>query len=775
MKKFLVISILLISSFLINLQKSLAENNIDYSNISEITYKISTKDIQDNIFIENDKQINTLTKNGIVYIKVYSDNTEDKTFSYPLKKNKFKKNLESNKYIDKNDQRIKINASEISKDCKDILCILKNAQSWIELNLQNSDSTTIRTTKEILDSKIANNTEKLLILASFLKALNIPNKIVIGITYNIEDGSIKSKNWLSIYTDEWIDIDQNSNNFSLFPANNIRVYETFLENDTDLAYFDNINKLIPNLTISILNTKSNLQISIDQFNNPIISDVSEINLLKYIRGDNTAQLGEINVEIDNSGNFINIKTRNDLRQEEIIKEGFQAFTIGNVDKAANDFEKASTQFPINNDYLNIDYSIILAKIGMFELSQQRLSNISDYQIWGKRIEKIYLTYYPKTVPSKDQEINFSKAISLTNFPKNYETNITIESILPYKENKSYDYANYLYAKYYYKKNEQKQAYKYIQKALKIYPKNYEYQLLKAQIQYAQTKYSQAAKITDELSKENLHDKKLEQTVKLLKYSALANNSKKINEKNFYLANYYFEKSDLQKAKEILETNIISYPKEYKNYLLLSRINVIQNDYEQAEQNIKTAIKLNSNDEITLLIYGDINLLLKNRQKAYDSYMKVLKKNKKSKAALKRIAAYYEFISDQNSINYYKQVLEYYPDDVKSLTKLAYSYYLSGNTNEASNLYKQALSYNQNYLPAWFGLSKIEIDSQNSYIAREYLIPIYYINRLNPEYYYYSGLIDNIDKNTESAKENFKKTLELDPSHIQALLELKKLN
>ena len=408
---------------------------------------------------------------------------------------------------------------------------------------------------------------------------------------------MKPNNWLSVYTGDWVDVDPRSNNLNLFTANNIRVYETFLDNDTDLAYFDNINKLIPNMTVSILNTKSNLQISIDRFNNPITSDVSEINLLKYIRGDSTSQLGEINVEIDNSGNFINIKTRNDLRQEEIIKEGFRAFVAGDVDKASKDFEAASTQFPINNDYLNVDYSVILAKIGMFELSQQRLSNISDYQIWGKRIEKIYLTYYPKTVPSKDQEINFSKAISLTNFPKNYSSNITIEnilpykenksydyanyfpknyssnitieSILPYKENKSYDYANYLYAKYYYKKNDPKQAYKYIQKALRIYPKNYEYQLLKAQIQNSKAKYSQAAKIADKLSQENLHDKKLEETVKLLKYKALANKSKKTNERNFYLANYYFEKSDMQKAKELLEKNITSYPKDSENYLLLA--------------------------------------------------------------------------------------------------------------------------------------------------------------------------------------------------------------
>ena len=775
MKKFLIIFSLLIFLFIVDIQRSLAEINIDYSNISEITYKISTKDINDNIFIENNKQTNTLTKNGIVYIKVYSENTEDKTFTYPLKKNKFKKNLKSNKYIDKNDQRIKTSSEKISKDCKDILCVVKNAQNWTELNLQNSDSTTIRTTKEILDSKNANNTEKLLIISSLLKASNIPNKIVIGINYNIEDGSMKPNNWLSVYTGDWVDVDPRSNNLNLFTANNIRVYETFLDNDTDLAYFDNINKLIPNMTVSILNTKSNLQISIDRFNNPITSDVSEINLLKYIRGDSTSQLGEINVEIDNSGNFINIKTRNDLRQEEIIKEGFRAFVAGDVDKASKDFEAASTQFPINNDYLNVDYSVILAKIGMFELSQQRLSNISDYQIWGKRIEKIYLTYYPKTVPSKDQEINFSKAISLTNFPKNYSSNITIENILPYKENKSYDYANYLYAKYYYKKNDPKQAYKYIQKALRIYPKNYEYQLLKAQIQNSKAKYSQAAKIADKLSQENLHDKKLEETVKLLKYTALANKSKKTNERNFYLANYYFEKSDLQKAKELLEKNITSYPKDSENYLLLGRINILQEDYKKAEQNIKTALKLNPDDETTLLAYGDINLLLKNRQQAYDSYTKVLKKNKKSKDALKRIAAYYEFLSNQNCINYYKQVLEYYPDDVKSLTKLAYSYYLSGNTEKASDLYKQALSYNQNYLPAWFGLSKIAIDSKNSYIAREYLIPVYYINKLNPEYYYYSGLIDNIDKNTDSAKENFKKALELDPSNIRALLELKKLN
>ena len=187
MKKFLIIFSLLIFLFIVDIQRSLAEINIDYSNISEITYKISTKDINDNIFIENNKQTNTLTKNGIVYIKVYSENTEDKTFTYPLKKNKFKKNLKSNKYIDKNDPRIKTSSGEISKDCKDILCVVKNAQNWTELNLQNSDSTTIRTTKEILDSKNANSTEKLLIISSLLKASNIPNKIVIGINYNIQD------------------------------------------------------------------------------------------------------------------------------------------------------------------------------------------------------------------------------------------------------------------------------------------------------------------------------------------------------------------------------------------------------------------------------------------------------------------------------------------------------------------------------------------------------------------------------------------------------------
>lgn len=774
MKKFLLTFLLSLLFFSTCFERAFSEVKIDYSTISEITYKITAKNIKENIFVENNNQTNTLSKNGIIYIKVLSENTENKAFIYPLKKNKFKKNLKSNKYIDKNDERIKNAAAAIVKNEQNVMNIVAKAKKWTDANLENNNtSNEIRKIKDILDSGYANKEEKLLIVASLLKASNIPTKIVVGLNYNI-DNTIIPKNWIVIYAGDWFDVDLDSGNLSMFTADNIGVYETFLDNNSDLQYFENVKKLIPELKISVLNTKSNLQISIDKISNPVTSDVSEINLLKYIRGDNTEQLNEITVKVDNTGDFINIKTRNDLRQEEIIRDGFYAFVNGDIDKASKSFEDASKQFPINNDYLNVDYATILAKLGLFDLSQQRIANISDYQIWNKKIENLYKTYYPKKIPSKEEELQLSKAISLINFPKHH-ADTAIETILPYKQYKSSDYANYLYARYYYQKDDLKQASKFVNKALSTYPQNYQYKLLKAQILYSRRKYDQSLKTLRFADINNISDKHTAHTIKMLEYNNLANKSKDESKRNYYLARYYFEKPDLTKAKELLENNISNNSKNIEDYILLGQINIIQDDYKKAELNLKKAVNLDSQSEKALLAYGDINMMLKNRQIAFEYYNKAFKNNKKSKDALKKMAHYYELSSNKACLDYYRQALQYYPDDVQSLSKLAFASYLDGNKIKAAELYKQALSYDQNYLPAWFGLSKIAIDSKNTFIAREYLVPVYYINKFNPEYYYYSGLIANIDGNQTQARENFKKAIELDPSNIKAVIELKKLN
>jgi tetratricopeptide (TPR) repeat protein len=471
--------------------------------------------------------------------------------------------------------------------------------------------------------------------------------------------------------------------------------------------------------------------------------------------------------------MIKVKTRSDLRQEEAMQKGFYAFVDGDIEQSISYFEKASEQFPINNDFLNFDYASMLAKIGLFDLSQKRLINISDYQIWNKRIENLYKVSYPKTIPQREEEIALAKATSAVSFSKTMPEDI--QGLLPYKKYKNSDYANYLYSKYYFKKSDFKKSETFIKRALKIYPENYQYKYNLADILSRREKYDRTLKVLAELDLSPILDKRLSKNIQLLEYSTRASKTKDITMKNYYMANYYFAKSDFQQAQGLLKVNIQKKPQMIENYLLNARINLGKDDYLKAESDYQTALRINSDNEEALLGLGDINLFLNNKQKAYDFYAKALKNNKKSLNAMKKMANYQESSSNNDYITYYKKIQELYPDDIDSLLKLAESDYLRGDKIQANEKYKKILSLDQNCAQAWFGLSKIAIDNKNTYIAREYLLPVYYLNKFNPEYYYYSGLINNIDQNYPQAMVDFKKALELDPSNIKSLIELKKMN
>jgi transglutaminase-like putative cysteine protease len=226
MKKILKL-LFAISFFLTLTGAAYAEADFNYSDISEITYKILYPGIPSNIFPDNGKQTMTPSKNDICYVKVFSEGIRNRNFAYPIKKNnKNKKLLKANPYIDSSDERIKEIAAIFTKDEKNVLNIIMKSQNWVEQNIKNDPTEHLpRTTKEVLDNFEGNQSEKILIISAILKAAGIPNKVVIGLHYNVNKAMPKL--WLSVYTDQWNDVDPTSDRLDIFTPDNIVFIKLF--------------------------------------------------------------------------------------------------------------------------------------------------------------------------------------------------------------------------------------------------------------------------------------------------------------------------------------------------------------------------------------------------------------------------------------------------------------------------------------------------------------------------------------------------------------------
>jgi tetratricopeptide (TPR) repeat protein len=307
----------------------------------------------------------------------------------------------------------------------------------------------------------------------------------------------------------------------------------------------------------------------------------------------------------------------------------------------------------------------------------------------------------------------------------------IENTFNNKYKKS-DYINYVLARVYFVKKDDKKALRYINKAISQNPNNYLYRILKANILASKQNYNAAVNELSTLLERNINDRELAYGIKLHKYYMLSLKSKSPAEKNYNLARFYLMSSHEERAKQLILKNIETR-KSLSDYNLLARVYFNSSDFANATQTYEKALTIKGKDITATEGLGNIAYIQHNYKQACEQYEKALSYNKKSDKLLLKIANCKRDMSDdKQALELYYQVLNMDPENFFAMYNISQ---INKNDTESKAIYKKILSINPNFAPAWLGLTRAALIEKNTFLARQYLLNMSHINNSNPVYYY----------------------------------------
>lgn len=446
-----------------------------------------------------------------------------------------------------------------------------------------------------------------------------------------------------------------------------------------------------------------------------------------------------------------VLTQNALRNQYEIAH--QRFMQANVKSAYMDF-RMLIKHAISSDFAYLKLADSLAEMGLFNLSNEALNKVSDKNILEIRADDLRRFYFPKVTLTNADEIYLAEIYS--NIMYNAQSKEATAELAKNTEllNK-YDYANYIAALGSLKTGNLKQAFSYIENALKVNPNNVNYQKLKIEVLLQQENYKAALKVLENIKKTPFYALTYSNKVNVLEQYSLYKSGKNDIMKKYYLANYYKLSGDDFKAIRTLQSAVSS--KKNLNrpiYGLMADIYFNQKEYEKAQNFAEKSVQLGGKDTNALLVLGKINL----RSKNYKESLKYFKTAGQTTEALTLTAKTYSLMgNDKSAKEIYSKILKEYSDCPQAYYNMALM-----DKERRSQYLKKAVALDINYMDGWLELAKLSIDKDNLQDAGTYLSIVKSIDENDFRYYYYQGLVYKAKGLHQDANYYFKKSLALNP-------------
>ncbi|MDD3150775.1 MAG: tetratricopeptide repeat protein, partial [Candidatus Gastranaerophilales bacterium] len=701
-------------------------------------------------------------KNDIAYIKTKRENYENLIKNTKIG-NKYSEFLKSGPFITSDDEEIKKVAQKLKQD--NLYNTAKALEKWVYENINDkSFSVNFANSREVLKTKKGDCSEHAVLLMALLRASEIPCQAVGGLMYSAEPFNAFSYHmWVKAYVGQWIYLDPSFDEKTFSPLH-LSMTETPLNDLSDRA----------DLSLSVLNSLSKIKIKI--INSSKASEKSNVigqnqafNFLSLLGGTE-----DFSHKVNLSGNPDNVKefVISTKKQEDYTRSGFFEFSQGNIEAAIENFSQAINLIKFNDTYADIQFARKMASLGLFSMSDKILEKTYDKDIWTIQIQTIKDLYYPKAIDDKPEK-TLAKVLSTINFEKNADKAINLlnENQKAFEKN---DYANYLYAKAYIEQKDYKKAFEYLKTAIKTNPENQTYKLEIAKVLIEFKEYKTAQKILEYLENQKICDSYFE---KELKKELFWIKSKDRNEFDsmYYLAKYYALNGDFSECKLILNKIQEKFPENSDLYAFKGDISYKLNDFDSALENYENSLKFNKRNKKSIRGIANLDMLKGEYNKALNGYKNALKYDKNSVEILLNIAKTYQILSyEKDAYETYLEILKLDETNLKANYELALINLQDDNKEIAINLLKKTLSINPDYFNSWLKLAEIEISNDNYFLAKSYLIPLQHINSQIPQYYYLTGLIAKKNENYTSARNNFKKAIEIRPNYYEAKQELDNL-
>jgi len=746
--------------------------------LSQVTYKVQTGDSHPNdVFIEDDRQRIIQVKDNIAYLKIKNEDPKIGKFKYPVNTAGKSAYLKSGVFITSDNPQIKQTALSLVGQEKDAYKICKTLENWVYKNItRKTFSVNFANATEVFNSRQGDCTEHAVLLAAMLRAVNIPSKIVVGMTYtDTPKNAFAYHMWVQAYIGKWINLDPSNPNDSFSPVH-IALYESplnSLSDKTDMVL--NVIKTLSGFKIDVLSSNM-LNAPVTEIKIPKAADSSsnDFNLIKFIKDNEQQFIKKISLkdkeEQNKTGSVSTIQLK-DESFDEYLRAGYFNYSQGNIEKALEDFTKASGLVSLNDDFQNIQFAIKLASLGFFKLADKELADVYDSQIWAGYIKKIKTIYYPKIVPVADNEILCARALSNIQFQNNPAK--AIELLKTRKVKGTSDYIEYLMSLAYAGKKENDLALKHINKAIEINPSNPTYRLHKATVLASLKKYNDSLK---ELSLiQNTGNKQFDRNVKIQEYFVLSEKNKQQPAGNIHLARYYMLKGEYQTARNLLQKSIKEKANNTQIYTLLGDISYELKEFDQARKEYEIALRYDRKNIKATIGLANTKFVEGKFKESLNLYQQALKADPNSLDIMLKIAENYKMLAEEEqAYKYYNRILSKNSSNVDAIYNLAVINDTIGETDKAVEQLKKSLSIDPMHAESWIHLTNIQLKRNNSFLARIYLTPVGHINKNIPEYHYYLGLINKNIENYTEARKNFQRALELNPGFTKAATELDKL-
>ena len=434
------------------------------------------------------------------------------------------------------------------------------------------------------------------------------------------------------------------------------------------------------------------------------------------------------------------------------------FTLTNVKPAHDDF-KSIIEASTSEDFVLLDYAILLAEFGLFDLSDSIFSKISDYDVSKHYIKDIKRFYYP--VKRLDESVIISLAEAYAGIKYNNYAQEAILEIVNNSDlmNRNLDYAYYVLALGYYETKDFVQALNYITLATTQNDANINYKVLQIKILLEVNQKKKALALLKKLKEENFSIDFFNKKIMALEQYVLYKSSKSENQKDYHLGFYYLLENKANFAQKVLLDGISNNKKLNGGiYSLLAGIS-LPNDKLHSTLYANKALKTGHATFEAPYVLGVIEYD-NNRRQAMRFLNKAASMEKQSSFSDVQIA------TNLYNMGKLKQARKRLVKVTKKTPSCAMSYYqLSFLLPEEREHYlKKSLSYDVKLLSAYYELCKLYIERENYELAEDILNNVLYIDEKDFKYYYYLSQIEFSKGNSEMAHLLLEKCSVLEPNY-----------
>lgn len=456
-------------------------------------------------------------------------------------------------------------------------------------------------------------------------------------------------------------------------------------------------------------------------------------------------------------------TRNAIKNQYTI--AMDKFMQANVRSSYQDFRLLIENI-VPSDYIYMRLTQEMASIGFFSLSELAMSKIKDSEISSLLEEDVKNYYFPNCKLTHKDQMYLAEIYSSIMY-NDQSKEATSELLKQSGLLNDSDYANYLVAFGSMKNGDIKQATKSIDIAIDKNPKNINYKRLKAEILAQSNKPQDGLKALSDLNSKEINtivfDKELHSSQQYILYKSAKNDYWK----KYHLAYYYYDENQLNKSLRVLQTAISGKKNINKEvYALTAKVYFDMKEFEKAQDYALKTVDIDKTHTGALIVLGDVAFRNKDYKLAESYYKKASSKDSGYDSEIKLAKTYQKLSNEKRAKDIYAKVL-------RASSKAYEAYYqMALLEKDRENTYlKKALAINPNFKDGWIDLARVSITKEDYENAMSFLGIAKYIDDSDYRYYYYLGLILKNKGLTADARQNFEKSLNLNPDYSLAKEEL----